>query len=126
MITANTFEDDINKIVETGAKGYIRKPFKENEVFENIGKCLGAKYRYEDAAGSEKREPTKLCEDDMSILSDEFIGRMREATINAQLDTLLELIEQSAASSPQLAERLKEMANEFKYDMLIKLFKKRC
>jgi len=126
MITANTFEDDINKIVETGAKGYIRKPFKENEVFENIGKCLNVKYRYEDAAGSEKREPIKLCEDDMSILSDEFIGRMREATINAQLDTLLELIEQSAASSPQLAERLKEMANEFKYDMLIKLFKKRC
>lgn len=126
MITANTFEDDINKIIETRAEGYIRKPFKENEVFENIGKCLGVKYRYEDGIVSEKREKLKLCEEDIRVLSDKLVGQMKEATINAQLDLLLELIEQSAASSTQLAERLKEMANEFKYDALIKLFEKRC
>ena len=125
MITANTFEDDINKIIEIGAEGYIRKPFKENEVFENIGKCLGVKYQYEDVAVSEKHETVKLCERDLEVLSDRLISQMREATINAQLDILLELIEQSAAVSPQLAERLKEMANGFKYDALLKLFEKR-
>jgi PAS domain S-box-containing protein len=125
MITANTFEDDINKIIEIGAEGYIRKPFKENEIFENIGKCLGLKYQYEDVTVFEKHEVVKLCEADIKVLPDKLISQMREATINAQLDLLLELIEQSASASAQLAERLKEMANEFKYDALIKLFEKR-
>lgn len=51
-----------------------------------------------------------------------FLARMHEATVNAQLDHLLELIKESEAISPDTEEWLKDMANGFQYDTLINLF----
>ncbi|MCX6269611.1 MAG: response regulator, partial [Bacteroidetes bacterium] len=47
-LTASTFEDELKKIDSFGLQGYIRKPFREDELFNTIGNILGIKYIYED------------------------------------------------------------------------------
>ena len=124
MITANTFEDDQSLLKEIGAEAYIRKPFKEYDIFENIGKCLNVRYQYENVLAAENNKTIKLCQQDLAILPDELINRMLEAAINAQLDVLLELIETSTEISPQVTSQLKEIVTRFEYDTLIKLLRK--
>ena len=46
-VTASAFQEDRQKVLTCGADAYLRKPFKEHEVFECIGSCLGVKYVYE-------------------------------------------------------------------------------
>jgi PAS domain S-box-containing protein len=46
-VTASAFQKDKQKTLEAGADAYLRKPFKEYEVFESIEKCLDVEYVYE-------------------------------------------------------------------------------
>jgi PAS domain S-box-containing protein len=46
-VTASAFQEDMQKSLDAGADAYLRKPFKEHELFECIGSCLGVKYVYE-------------------------------------------------------------------------------
>jgi CheY-like chemotaxis protein len=46
-VTASAFQEDTQKALEAGADAYLRKPFKEHEVFECIETCLGVQYVYE-------------------------------------------------------------------------------
>ncbi|MBN2041597.1 MAG: PAS domain S-box protein [Spirochaetes bacterium] len=45
-VTAGAFQEDIQRIKEMGADGYICKPFRENELFEVLASTLGIKYIY--------------------------------------------------------------------------------
>jgi two-component system sensor histidine kinase/response regulator len=45
-VTASAFQEDTEKALKAGADAYLRKPFKEYEIFECIETCLGVKYVY--------------------------------------------------------------------------------
>ncbi len=45
-VTASAFQEDRGKALEAGVDAYLRKPFKESELFECIGSCLGIEYVY--------------------------------------------------------------------------------
>lgn len=40
FVTASVERKEMNKGFELGAKGYIRKPFDEQELFETVARCL--------------------------------------------------------------------------------------
>ncbi len=52
-LTASAFEEDKAKIIEAGCNDFLRKPFKESEIFERIQKYLNIEFIYEggEAAG---------------------------------------------------------------------------
>jgi PAS domain S-box-containing protein len=45
-VTASAFQEDKQKTKDSGADGYLRKPFKEHEVFERIESYLDVQYVY--------------------------------------------------------------------------------
>jgi len=125
IITATAFDDDLHQLLESGADNCIRKPFKINEFFEAVEKCIDVKYIYEnerlDKTASEKKHGDHLKGD----IPDKLIKEMHDATVNAQLDKLIDLI--NSAGSLLLeddSEWLKSMALSYQYEALIKLFKK--
>ena len=122
-VTASAFEDQRKKGFDAGVDGYIRKPFKEHELFEAVGVCLGVRYEYAgetpEVVPPETPATVALTPASLEGAPTEWVEEMREATINADLDRLLELIEQVARPSPQAADRLRELASRFQYDALL-------
>ncbi len=53
-------------------------------------------------------------------LPPELIAGMREAAVNGYMKKLNQLIEEAAGYNPQLAKSLKNMADAYEYDRLIK------
>jgi hypothetical protein len=49
---------------------------------------------------------------------------MEVATTNARFEELVALIDKVSAFSPQMASKLRNLANDYQYDFLLKLFKK--
>jgi PAS domain-containing protein len=39
-VTASAFEDDFERVMATGMYAYLRKPFRTEDLFEMLGKCL--------------------------------------------------------------------------------------
>ncbi|MCX6277294.1 MAG: response regulator [Bacteroidetes bacterium] len=123
-LTASSFEEEREKTMELGMHDYIRKPFRENELFSTIGKALGVKYIYEDETSWSQ---TKYLNNDDPIieaivrLPDNFVNRMRDAVECADLDLLIELINAIEPDNSELAHCLMTLANNYDYDHLQKL-----
>lgn len=127
-MTASILEFDKYKATESGMTGYLRKPFKEYELFAILENEWGEVFTYVDQIISKgiQSEPdkTSLSPESIAVIPQNIINQMKTATINAKFDHLIDLIDQVTPYSPQIAKILREMANNFQYDSLLKLFEK--
>jgi len=126
IVTATAFNEELHNLMGSGADSVIRKPFKVSEIYDSIRKCLDLHYLYENDEGVEEQVEYIGIEDlKMQVyekLPENLIEKMLQATINAQLDDLLLLVEAVNEHSHELAERLNEMANGFQYEALLSVF----
>ncbi len=120
-LTASTFEDELRKIKELGMQGYIRKPFRENDLFSTIGKILGINYIYENET---EIEPTNYNHDITAIalaikkLPNNLLLKMQNALDVADLDLLVQLINTIEANNSELSKLLLNLATDYDYDQL--------
>jgi|GEM_PF-1299161 len=124
-VTASTFEDGRKQALDAGIDGYVRKPFKEDELFEALRSSLKVEYVYEERAPAVNEEETPagaavnpglLANLPRSLLRD-----LHGATRRGDLDELMELIEEAAGRSRQAADYLRRLAADFEYDTLLKI-----
>jgi len=127
-LTASSFEEEQTKILQLGIQGYIRKPFRENELFETVGKALDIKYIYENdtpyANGKYINNDDAIIED-IANLPDSLVLKMLDAIAVADLDMLVKLINTIELDNPELAQRLMALANNYDYDYLQKVIDKK-
>ncbi|MEI6048273.1 MAG: PAS domain S-box protein [Bacteroidota bacterium] len=120
-LTASSFEEERKKTLALGMQGYIRKPFRESELFGVIGKVLGVKYIYEEETAS---VPEKYLYDDEAIVGDiaklplNLLLKMQNAVEVADFDLLVELINSIDPDHSELPRRLMALANDFDYNSL--------
>ncbi len=128
-LTANSFDEERKNMITLGFDGYIRKPFRESELFEAIGKSLGIKYIYNDENGRSSRE--KYSNNDVAILEDiaklpeNLVLQMLDAIDVADLDLLIELIIRIDQDHSELAKYLVTLANNYDYSYLQQILTKK-
>jgi CheY-like chemotaxis protein len=125
-LTASAFEDERKKIESLGMQGYIRKPFRENELFGTLGKLLDIEYIYEENLHKPEDkyvDNEKLIADDIAKLPKSLIIKMTDALAVADLDLLVDLIESIGADNSGIAQKLMNMAKNYEYENLQQLLK---
>ncbi|HET6462134.1 MAG TPA: PAS domain S-box protein, partial [Syntrophales bacterium] len=115
-VTASAFEETRQEVIADGADDFISKPFREMELLEKIGRVLGVKYVYAEEAISAAAKPEALealTSEELTGLPGELVRQIREATINADLDRMLELIQQAATHDARAAHGMRSLAERF-------------
>jgi len=118
-LTASTFEEEKNRIESLRMQGYIRKPFRENELFCTIEKVLGIKYIYEDETSSTHTKEVfdeGAISGDIAKLPESLVSDMLEALSVADLDLLMKLVDSIDPSNSELALYLRTLALNYDYD----------
>jgi CheY-like chemotaxis protein/anti-sigma regulatory factor (Ser/Thr protein kinase) len=125
VLTASSFEDGRQDMIAAGADGYIRKPFRESELFEAIARCLSIKYVYaEETAGSLPQQSAAtavLSAEGLSHLPKRLVQDLRAAASGANLKSLLTLIRQVETQDAQAAEGLRGLANLYDYEAILRV-----
>ena len=120
-LTASAFDEDKNEILEKGADGYIRKPFRIEEIFKAIHAHLAVPYIYGTIESkTDKKIPVSIRKE-KSALPKELIESLLEAAKSIDLDRVLELTEDAEKISPPIAGEIRELARAFQYEKLIDL-----
>lgn len=123
-LTASAFEDERRKMEILGMHGYIRKPFRENELFATIGKILALDYIYEEEAPAKEDDyddNVELVAEDIAKLPKDLINKMNDALSVADLDLLIDLIESIDGDNGRIGEKLLNLAKNYEYDNLQQL-----
>jgi CheY-like chemotaxis protein len=130
-LTASAFEEEKAVILSAGCDDFLRKPFKEAEIFDMLAKHLGVQFVYEEEnVGAQGTVPLSgaqcpvplLTPEAIAALPDPIRSTLQAAAETADLEIMLTLIEQVRQDNEPLAEALSEVVNAYRFDVLQALF----
>jgi polar amino acid transport system substrate-binding protein len=79
-VTASAMEEEREAVLATGADAFIRKPLRDEELFETIQNLVGLEYNYaeeSDDAVEEESTTTTLTPEGLAVLPEELLIQMR-------------------------------------------------
>ena len=124
-LTAGVLEEKIDKIRNSGFDGFIAKPFHENDIFDAIGTHLGIQYIQvsEDLDKEPNREAYvagALKSESLAKLPDRLLANLEEAVSIGSMEMISKIVAKIRGKDPELALTLDRLADEFKYDRILK------
>ncbi len=123
-LTASAFEEDRVKVLEHGCIDFVRKPFRESEIFEMMGRNLGVKFVYEaEELNCNPQAGDKTVEDlktEAELLPVEMLERLSEATELSDAAKIDQVIGDIRSHNDALADTLSSLAENFAYDEILK------
>jgi CheY-like chemotaxis protein len=129
-LTATAFEEDRERILLEGCDDFVRKPFRQDEIFDMLTKHLGVRFVYDveqaqpaaaqpaDAAAAPGEGLTPAA---LAALPAGWVADLQQATIKADLNLVLSLIDQIEGQNPALADALADLAHNFEYKRILML-----
>jgi len=123
-LTASSLEEERAVILSSGCDDFVRKPFREADIFETISKHLGVRYIYDEPtellskkAGKHKALTTSV----LAILPTELLANLKEAATCLDMDKVERIIEEIRTHNSTIADGLATLSSEFKYDEILNL-----
>jgi CheY-like chemotaxis protein len=122
-VTASTFEEQRAIILSTGCDDFIRKPFREADIFDALRKHLGVSFVYDEPVSPTptQNDANAITPDAIAALPTDLVANLHQATINGDKDLMLTLIDQIRCSNQPLANALAALVNNFRYKQLLTL-----
>jgi PAS domain S-box-containing protein len=127
-LTASTFEEERERIESLNMQGYVRKPFRENDLLLTMGKILGIEYIYEEEDNKSKDislEKSTDINENLENLSENTVSDIINAVSVADIDKLLSIISEIELYNPSLSELLGKYAASYDYNKIEDLLKNR-
>ncbi|EHQ89283.1 hybrid sensor histidine kinase/response regulator [Desulfosporosinus youngiae] len=123
IITASVLENDRLEALESGADGFIRKPFKEGEIFKELQHILSVDYRYADEVRrsftNEALGESALA---VALIPAQWVSRIVEAAELGESILLKELISRKVVPyNPVLGQTLLNYANDYDYKRITEI-----
>ncbi|MDM8549742.1 response regulator [Desulfobacterales bacterium HSG2] len=125
-LTASTFEEERKVVLSTGCDDFLRKPFREAEIFDMMKKHLGIRYVYDEdrppaSPQSENGMETKRIPAALAAVPSDLTAKLEHATIRANMDMVCGIIEEIRSHDDALGGVLASMADEFEYTKILRL-----
>lgn len=129
-VTASTTDQNRREILAAGADDFLGKPLREAVLFEKIRTLLGVEYDYYDegsGAPGMLREPLTrgISSEVVAGFPKDLVEHLHEATINADFDLIMKLIDRVDGIDSHVAQEMRNMADGFDYQGLLDLLPKR-
>jgi CheY-like chemotaxis protein len=126
-LTATAFDEDREQILLDGCDDFVRKPFRKNEIYDMLIKHLDVRFIYEeelaqttDAIESGTAIPSEDVET-LAVQPPEWVDALRQATAQADLYRILDLIGQIREKNPDLADVLADLTERYEYQKILSL-----
>lgn len=101
------------------------KPFREETIFTKMTDYLGVRYRYAfthlTSPFEENTSSLLLTPEHLAIMPNEWTMQLHQAASSLDHELMNQLIEQIPPSNVPLAETLRDLVNEFRFDTLMNL-----
>ncbi|MBD1885358.1 hybrid sensor histidine kinase/response regulator [Microcoleus vaginatus] len=124
-LTASVLEEERAVILSAGCDAFMRKPFREADIFDAMQKHIGVRYIYEDPGQTNlsaiKDGDRALTAADFVRLPESLVSDLKLAILNADMDVIDSSIEQIRLKDAVTAGAIANCIENFEYDKILKL-----
>jgi signal transduction histidine kinase len=123
-VTASSFEEEQAVILSAGCDDFLRKPFREAEVFDLLHKHLGVRFVYEEHQPSTiERRPSEaeamVTSNALAALPEDLLKNLERATITTDIKKIITIIDEIRSYNTTLADILADLAGDFEYTKIL-------
>lgn len=122
-LSASVFHQDRDRALSADCDGFLKKPFRTNDLFDKIAAHLNLTYLY-----AEVESPLPAQDDEAQLLlaiqtlSPDWVEKLCQSTQSGDDSEILRLVEQLPDSQHLLAKKLRYLAERFEFDRILALF----
>ena len=123
-LTASAFIEERAVILSAGCDDFVRKPFREEEIFETMAHYLGVRYVYEEETSAtlpQKSATEALTREALAVMPAEWVAQLYQAANQVNNQRIFQLIEQIPSEHGQVAIALTDLVRNFRCDKIIDL-----
>ncbi len=125
-LTSTAFEKDRAKVLALGCDDFVRKPVKEDAIFECLSRHLGVTYRYEKPAQEDLPYTTMdlhtlVTSKLLTGVPPELLTTLEEAADQLNVTRVDKVMKDLRFSNAELAKKVEAFAKEFKYKEIAKM-----
>ena len=122
-LTASVLEEEKAIVLSAGCDDFLRKPFKEQTIFDTLIKHLGVQFIYSQASAMDMSQQTQpsLTSADLEIMSPEWRSRLYQAALEADSDRVMRLIQEIPTTAIHLVLSLQKLDDQFEFDEIMDL-----
>ncbi|MEG4578965.1 ATP-binding protein [Microcoleus sp. MON1_C5] len=124
-LTASVLEEERAVILSAGCDAFMRKPFREADIFDAMQKHIGVRYIYEDPGQTNlsaiKEGDRAMTAADFVKLPESLVSDLKLAILNADMDVIDSSIEQIRLKDAVTAGAIANCIENFEYDKILKL-----
>jgi len=123
-LTAHAFEEEKEQILAAGCDDFVRKPFKEAEIFDAMARHLDVRYVYEEGEerkvkGVREFVQDALTQEALAELPDDLRKELKQAVIDLDVDLIQDIIGRIRELNGPAADGLVDLAKDFQYDKIL-------
>jgi CheY-like chemotaxis protein len=124
-LTAHALNEEQELILATGCDDFVRKPYREDEIFRVMEKQLGLKYFYSEKQKTEEPSVTasELTLEQLKTLPEKTLAELYQATLRLDTVRILELIEQIVPIDISIGSTMKILYENMDYSRLLSFSK---
>ncbi len=125
-LTAHALEEEKEHIMAAGCDDFVRKPFREQEIFEVMAEHLGIKYLYEEEPAEDVpvEADVELRPERLAALPVDLRSELHKAVLRLDTARTLELIEQVKEQDAHIAGVFNALAKKLDYPSLLRLLER--
>jgi CheY-like chemotaxis protein len=119
-LTAYALEEEKEQILAAGCDDFVRKPFREQQIFEVMAKHLGLKYVYEEEPeeAAQVTPAVELRPEQLSSLPEDLRSQLHDAVLRLEQPQIMAVIAQISIQDATLGVQLKRLAENLDYKRL--------
>jgi len=128
-LTASSFEEDKASIIEKDFDDFMRKPYRESEIFEMITKHLNIKFIYQNPNNEKDINylPNNDKKDfilDLNVLSNDLLEKLKNAVVETDLEKTDQIIFEISKINKNLADYLNDLSYDFEFGTIENMINK--
>lgn len=123
-LTAHALENERVEILEAGCDDLVRKPYRENELFEALTKHLGIRFLYEKSEVEVVNSEQNISEELLKTLPIELLEMLHHALVLLDEDECLKMAGMISDINPVLGNQIRNKVEKFQHDELLLVLNK--
>ncbi len=120
-LTAHALEEERREILSAGCTDFIRKPYREGEIFNALEKHLSLRFLYSQEPAILVNKFDKLKVDELQNLPSNLVAELRLSVELLDSERCLNAIKFIAEKDPRLGDHLQNMLEKYQYQELLSI-----
>ena len=121
-LTASAFEEQRATVLASGCDDFVRKPFREQVIFDKLTEHLGVQFLYGQAVESSEAEAAPVLQPRaLQAMPALWLQDLHQAAIAIDSDRLLQLVTEIPPEQEALAQALANLIERFEFDAILDL-----